>query len=106
MLVVSRDSEKGNPAVKMAEKAGTVLTLSGLGTEGMLQYICNILRVQDIMVPHDLRKFVGLVTLGNPMYIRETLYSLVDHLNLAVAFDNTGKAKNLECKDLDLVELA
>jgi len=91
--------------VKMAEESNTLLRLAGLSKESMLEYMCNILRVPDLMIPHDLRTFVALVTLGNPMYIQETLAELIDLQNVAVNFSASGQAKNLECKDLDLVQL-
>lgn len=105
MLVVSRDVDVKNPVVKMAAESKTLLKLAGLSKEGMLQYMCNILRVPDMMVPHDLRTFMAQVTLGNPMYISETLAQLKEHQNVAVNFSASGQAKNLECKDLDLVQL-
>jgi len=82
-----------------------LLKLGGLANEGMLEYTCNILSVPDIMVPHNLRTFVQKVSLGNPMFIRETIECLIEHQNVAVNFSADGKAKNLECKDLELVEL-
>jgi len=105
MMVVSREADRSSPVVKMAAEKSTLLKLAGLAQEGMLEYMCNILRVPDLMVPHDLRTFVQKVTLGNPMYIQETLQMLYEHQNIAVNFGANGEAKNLECKDLDQVEL-
>jgi len=105
MMVVSREADRSSPVVRMAEEKNTLLKLAGLSNEGMLEYMCNILRVPDQMVPHDLRTFVQKVTLGNPMYIQETLQQLIEHQNVAVNFGANGLAKNLECKDLDQVEL-
>jgi len=105
MIIVTRDADRSSPAVQMAEKSNTLLSLVGLGTEGVLEYTSNILRVQDQMVPHSLRKFIGDVSLGNPMYIQETIQQLIEHQNVAVNYGANGQAKNLECKDLDQVEL-
>merc|ERR1719199_1899456 len=39
------------------------------------------------------------------MYVQETLQQLMEHQNVAVNIGANGQAKNLECKDLDLVQL-
>merc|ERR1719446_916471 len=57
------------------------------------------------MVPHTLRSFVGKVSLGNPMYVQETLQQLIEHQNVLVNIGANGQAKNLEVKDLDQIEL-
>jgi len=105
MIVVSKDCERNWQVVKMAEQSNTLLHMIGLSSEGMLEYMSNILHVKDDMVPHSLRSFVGKVTLGNPMYIQETLQELMDHQNVGVNIGANGLAKNLEVKDLDTVEL-
>jgi len=105
MIVVSRDADRTNPVVQMAEQSSTLLNMAGLSNDGMLEYMTNILRVKEEMVPHSLRTFVGKVCLGNPMYISETIQELIEHQNVAVNYGANGQAKGLEVKDLDLVEL-
>jgi len=89
----------------MAEQSKTLLNMKGLSTEGMLEYMSNILRVKEEMVPHNLRSFVGKVSLGNPMYITETLQQLIEHQNVLVDIGANGQAKGLQVKDLEDVEL-
>jgi len=105
MIVVSREADRKETVVQMAEKAGSLLTLSGLSDEGRLEYMSNMYRVKEEMVPHSLRAFVGLVSLGNPMYIKETLEQLEEHQNVLINFGANGQTKGLELKDIETVEL-
>jgi hypothetical protein len=104
-MVVCRDAERGNPVVQHAFSSNTLLNMVGLSTEGMLEYMSNILRVKEEMVPRNLRTFVGKVSLGNPSYIQETLQELIEHQNVLINIGANGQAKGLEVKDLELVEL-
>jgi class 3 adenylate cyclase len=106
MLVVARDADRTNPVVQRAEKSQTLLKMEGLSQEGMLQYMSNILRVKEEMVPHNLRSFVWRVSLGRPLYIQETLQELIEHQNVLINNGANGQAKGLEAKDLETVALA
>jgi class 3 adenylate cyclase len=105
MIVVSRDCDRSSPAVKMAEQSRTFLNMKGLEVSGILEYICNILRVKEEMVPHELRSYINKVSLGNPLYVSETLQEMIDEGKVAVNLGANGQAKNLEVKDLDQIEL-
>jgi len=105
MIVVARDAARDNSVVKAADSKGTLLTLTGLSNEGMLEYLSNLLKVKEDMVPHELRGFVGRVSLGNPLYASETLNECIEHQNVLINIGANGQAKGLEVKDLDMVEL-
>lgn len=106
MMILCRDADPSNPCVKIAEDKNALLHLTGLNDEDILQYMSNYMSVPDQMVPINLRQFVAKVTLGNPRYIQETIDQLVEDQNVLVNFGANRTPKNLECKDLDLVDLA
>mmetsp|Transcript_65224 Transcript_65224/g.119022 ORF Transcript_65224/g.119022 Transcript_65224/m.119022 type:complete len:411 (-) Transcript_65224:280-1512(-) len=106
MMILCQDADRSNSCVKMAEEGNSLLRLSGLTEEDILTYTSNYLAVQDQMVPHNLRQFVAKVTLGNPRYIQETIDQLVEDQNVQVNFGANRAPKNVECKDLDLINLA
>lgn len=106
MMILCQDADRTNPCVKLAEDGQSLLRLSGLTEEDILTYMSNYLGVTDQMVPHNVRQFVAKVTLGNPRYIQETIDQLVEDQNVQVNFGANRTPKNVECKDLDLINLA
>mmetsp|Transcript_141351 Transcript_141351/g.249490 ORF Transcript_141351/g.249490 Transcript_141351/m.249490 type:complete len:1044 (+) Transcript_141351:183-3314(+) len=106
MMILCRDADHSNPCVRIAEESNSLLQLTGLTDENILQYMSNYMAVPDQMVPHNLRQFVAKVTLGNPRYIQETIDQLVEDQNVIVNFGANRAPRNLECKDLDLIDLA
>merc|ERR1712113_1251832 len=56
-------------------------------------------------VPQALRQFVAKVTLGNPLYIRETIDQLLEN-NLQVNLGANKQPRSLECKDIDKINIA
>ena len=49
-----------------------------------MEYMANYLGIPEDAVPPPLRRFVSQVTMGNPLYIRETLDQLLQDGNLKV----------------------
>jgi len=105
MILLCCNADKTNPVVQLAEEKNTFLHLSGLTEENILMYMGNYLSVPTEMVPPALRQFVAKVTLGNPLYIRETIDQLQEN-NIQVNFGANKQPKGMECKDIDKVNLA
>jgi class 3 adenylate cyclase len=106
LLIVSRDADRTSSAVQAAERSHTLLTLSGLDEKGIVDYMSNILNIKEDFVPHPVRSFVQKVTLGNPMFVRETLQQLIEHQFVSVALGPNGQPKNIEYQRLEEVNLA
>lgn len=83
-LVLVREARYDQQCVKDAAAAGTLLTLKGLNEEHILEYMANYLGIPEEAVPPPLRRFVSQVTMGNPLYIRETLDQLSEENVLKV----------------------
>lgn len=75
-LVLVRNADMQNNAVQIAIQNKSLLSLQGLTDESSLEYMANVMGISPQVVPPALRKFVTQVTMGNPMYIRETLFQL------------------------------
>jgi len=106
MMIICRDAEKANDCIKLAMESQSFIQLTGLTDENILEYMSSYLNVPDQMVPFLLRQFVAKVTLGNPLYIRETIDQLVDSQHILVNFGANRQPKNLDCKDLGKVNIS
>jgi predicted ATPase len=95
-----------NAAVRHANEAGTLLRLDGLFEETIVEYMSSYLDVPEQIVPKSMRQFVWRVTLGNPLYIRETVDQLQEDQHVFVNRSASGVAKGLECKDIDKCDIA
>merc|ERR1711972_183371 len=104
-MILCRDADESNPAVMAAQESGCFLHLSGLTEENILEYMSNYLNVQEQMVPQALRQFVAKVTLGNPLYIRETIDQLQEN-HIQVNLGANKQPRSLECEDIDKINIA
>eukprot|EP00440_Ansanella_granifera_P071923 gb/GFBE01078051.1/.p1 GENE.gb/GFBE01078051.1/~~gb/GFBE01078051.1/.p1 ORF type:complete len:1043 (+),score=304.23 gb/GFBE01078051.1/:1-3129(+) len=102
-LVLVRKADKEQPCVRDAMAAGNLLTLKGLSEENILEYMANYLGIPEQSVPPPLRRFVSQVTMGNPLYIRETLDQLLEEQNLKV---KPGASATLGAGALDKIDIA
>lgn len=83
-LVLVREANQEQQCVKDAMASGNLLSLRGLSEEHILEYLASYLGIPEDAVPRPLRRFVSQVTMGNPLYIRETLDQLLQDGNLKV----------------------
>jgi len=102
-LILCREADQNNLAVKHAVNKNSFVALKGLSEENILEYTGSYLRIPEHTVPMQLRQFVSQVTLGNPLYIRETLEQLIEDRHLAVW---AGSSASLGDGALDNVDIA
>jgi len=88
-LILCHEAEQDNVAVKHAMGSNSFVKLTGLNGENVLEYMCNYLQIPESGVPPPLRRFVTQVTLGNPLYIRETLDQLKEEQHLKLLNGST-----------------
>jgi len=108
MMLVCRGSNSKNPAVAHAAKNCTLLSMQGLDEANISEYMSSYLNLPDSdtnLIPSPLRFFVSQVTLGNPLYIRETIDQLREH-HIQVNQGAGGQIRNVECKDIDKVNVS
>jgi hypothetical protein len=98
-MILCREAKKSKECVKSA----TVLTLKGLSEDNILDYMANYLKIPEQAVPPPLRRFVCQVTMGNALYIRETLDQLVEDQHLKV---KAGVSAALGVGVLDRIDIA
>jgi len=106
LTVLTQDSQAGNPAVQDANSHGTMLQLAGLTDDAIVEYLSNYLTVPDTFVPGPLRTFISKVSLGNPLFIRETIDQMQEEQHVAVNKAANGQPKSVEVKDLDKCNIA
>lgn len=102
-LILCTKAEQTNCAVREAVRTTSLLTLTGLNEENILEYMSNYLGIPEQAIPTDLRHFVSQVTLGNPLYIRETMDQLMLDQHLVV---KKGVSCTVAPGALDRIEIA
>jgi len=75
---------------------------------GVVEYLSKCLNVREDQVPKMLQQFVSKVTLGNPLYIRETTDQLIQQGHIEVFGDSSsGAPEGLYCnQDLEKIHIA
>ncbi|CAE7826777.1 unnamed protein product [Symbiodinium sp. CCMP2592] len=109
MLLICREARKEHPVVQAAVQQNSLMDMKGLVTQANIaEYMSSYLNLPDAdsnLIPTPLRTFVSQVTLGNPLYIRETIDQLREH-HIQVNEGAGGQVKNVECKDIDKVNVS
>mmetsp|Transcript_103034 Transcript_103034/g.204506 ORF Transcript_103034/g.204506 Transcript_103034/m.204506 type:complete len:1108 (-) Transcript_103034:330-3653(-) len=99
LVVLSKEADRNSPAVMAAIDRGHFVQLPNLSTDVCLEYAAVYLQVPRHAVPQPLLEFVSRVSLGNPLYVRETIDQLVKNDHIRVWRDQQGQLKNLDCED-------
>jgi len=106
IVIMTRTAKRDSAAIKLAEETASFLSLRGLENDAINEYISNYLTVPFEFVSGPLKAFVSNVTLGVPLYIRETLVELQENGHVSVNRRANGQVANLEVKDLDKCNIA
>mmetsp|Transcript_43998 Transcript_43998/g.71295 ORF Transcript_43998/g.71295 Transcript_43998/m.71295 type:complete len:1060 (+) Transcript_43998:80-3259(+) len=102
-------SAMNSSAVRDAKASNSCIKLSGLPEEFIPEYMANYLGLpveRDATtqtLPRQLRLFVAQVTMGNPLYIRETLDQLIQDQYIKV---QPGQCVTLGTFPLDKIDIA
>jgi hypothetical protein len=101
MMILCREADKQNVAVKVAKQTDSHMPLKGLTEENILEYMSSYLAVPAEMVPQKLRMFVAKVTLGNPLHIRETIEQLRQN-HIQIDWGANKQPRRLKCQDIEM----
>eukprot|EP00933_Yihiella_yeosuensis_P068486 TRINITY_DN7416_c0_g2_i2.p1 TRINITY_DN7416_c0_g2~~TRINITY_DN7416_c0_g2_i2.p1 ORF type:complete len:1045 (-),score=200.64 TRINITY_DN7416_c0_g2_i2:283-3417(-) len=102
-LILCRHADRSQEVVKEAEQRNSLMTLKGLNEQNIVEYMANYLCISEQAVPPPLRRFVCQVTMGNPLYIRETLDQLIEDQHLKV---KPGGTASLGVGVLEKIDIA
>eukprot|EP00928_Gymnodinium_smaydae_P046316 TRINITY_DN3084_c0_g4_i1.p1 TRINITY_DN3084_c0_g4~~TRINITY_DN3084_c0_g4_i1.p1 ORF type:complete len:1123 (-),score=247.59 TRINITY_DN3084_c0_g4_i1:427-3795(-) len=100
MLIVASEAKRDNAVVEMALQNDRVIELAGLSPESSTEYMAAFLNVPRSSLPDPLAEFVQCISLGNPLYIRESLSQLKSLGHLQVVAGNLGLCVEYE-QDLE-----
>jgi len=104
MVILVKEAAKNHPAVAQAQETNSHLKLEGLSEDNIVEYLCNYLNVTGNVIPTALRQFVSELTLGNPLYIRETVDQLRETEHLIVD-ESPNKIKAVTIKNLNFEQI-
>jgi len=110
MIIVKDANPKTNravnkEAVQMAQVKRSFIQLGELNPANISEYMASYLGVTELSLPQELRTFIGSVTLGNPLFIRESIGQLMEG-HIKVDAQPGAQLKRLECGDLTQVNIA
>jgi len=107
LVVLAKDSDRSNPTVQAAIRKDWFVRLSGLSEENCIEYMALYLKAPKSMVPQPLQHFITKISLGNPLYIRETIDQLLNHEHIKVERNSFGQTENLTYQgDLEGINIA
>lgn len=104
-LILCQKAAEDSMAVKHAKENNSYVALTGLTEDCVVQYMANYLNIDEQALPNGLRQFVTKMTLGNPLYIRETLEQLEREQHIVVNRVD-GKGRSVDCKELSKINIA
>merc|ERR1712137_469110 len=76
LMVLCHEAYHACNVVKYAKSKSSFVSLQGLQGESIIEYVCTYLQVEAAVVPSNLRRFIARLTLGNPLFVRETIDNL------------------------------
>jgi len=107
LVVLAKDSDRSNPTVQTAIRKDWFVPLSGLSEENCIEYMAVYLKAPKSMVPQPLQHFIAKISLGNPLYIRETIDQLLIHEHIKVQRNKAGQSESLTYEgDLEGINIA
>mmetsp|Transcript_70287 Transcript_70287/g.150512 ORF Transcript_70287/g.150512 Transcript_70287/m.150512 type:complete len:1114 (-) Transcript_70287:73-3414(-) len=107
LCVIAQEVERSNATVKMATGKGWLVNLTSLTDENCIEYMAKYLKVGPDLLPKPLREFTAKISLGNPLYIRETVEQLLLHEHISVKLNAEGEAESVQYnEDLEGINIA
>jgi len=107
MLILAKTTIRTHPCVREAIKKGWFVKTSGLSEDNSIEYMAKYLSVPKQMLPQPLRQFIIKITLGNPLYIRETIDQLIHHTHIKLQLNASGQPESLHYhQDLEGINIA
>jgi len=107
LVILTKDADRTNATVQAAIKKDWYVPLTGLSEENCIEYMAFYLKAPKAMVPQPLQHFIAKISLGNPLYVRETIDQLLDHEHIKVKLDNLGEPESLTYEgDLESINIA
>lgn len=84
LWTLCKTADTSNPVVKTAMGKGWLVDVNGLAHEACKAYMASHLAVPLASMPADVVSFVAKLSMGNPLYIRETLDQLLNEGHISV----------------------
>eukprot|EP00931_Biecheleriopsis_adriatica_P090950 TRINITY_DN64859_c0_g1_i1.p1 TRINITY_DN64859_c0_g1~~TRINITY_DN64859_c0_g1_i1.p1 ORF type:complete len:1150 (+),score=235.68 TRINITY_DN64859_c0_g1_i1:159-3452(+) len=97
LLTLCKNPDHDHPAVKAASSSGWLIELVGLTQEACKAYISSHLQVKLSSTPERLLTYVAKLSIGNPLYIRETLAQLLKEGHIQLS-DGAGSERPEKAK--------
>jgi len=108
LMVVTKYTKSDYPdSAQVLLKRSAYIELTPLSDSGVLEYMSRYLRLPEEKLPDPLHQYVAKITCGNPLFVRETIDSLLHCGHINVAKNQQGNPDSLlYTKDLESINIA
>jgi hypothetical protein len=107
MMVLAKSVDRNNRSVKAAIRKNWYLKTVGLSEENSIEYVAKYLDVPVQLLPSPLLQYIVKITLGNALYIRETIDQLLQHQHIEVQLSVAGVPEKVDYRqDLESINIA
>lgn len=107
MMILCKVADKTQACVRLAAQKGWIVELRGLSEEASIEYMSKYINVPASMLPRPLSQYIFKVSLGNPLYIRETINQLKTDGHLKIETNHNGHPENVNYpQDLESINIA
>jgi len=107
LTLLVKEADMNHPTVKTCLQKGWFVELPPLTEDNCTDYMAMHLKASKSMVPKTLEHFIEKVSLGNPLFLRETIDQLLVHEHIKVHLNQDGAAESIENnQDLEGINIA
>lgn len=107
LCLLVKDADKAHVTVKKALHNNWFVQLLPLSEAICIEYMCSYMQAPSEMLDETLQRFITKLSLGNPLYIRETIDQLLENDHIQVVRGAGGRAEALhQHQDLDEINIS
>jgi len=107
MTLLVKEADHSHTIVRQVAQKGWFIELKELSEANCVDYVAMYLQAPSQMVSSTLQKFIAKVSLGNPLYMRETIDQLLKSECIQVSRDAGGTVESVRhLPDLESINIA
>jgi len=102
-----KESDRSHPFVRRAIQNRCHIELRELSEASCIDYMAAYMRGSPDLIPLQLQTFISKLSLGNPLYIRETIDQLINNDFIKIVKDANGRIVHIKShEDLESINIA
>lgn len=107
LTLLVKNADATHPAVRKAAQNKWLVELRELSETNCIDYMAAYMQGSKEMLPAELQKFIAKLSMGNPLYLRETIDQLIANDYIQISRGPDGKPQTISChQDLESINIA